>query len=141
MRLRRTTLITLGCSAILAGLALSKLGFSYWWLAALAGLLINRKKDWPIILFVLIGFMLGLWRGNIYVAELNYLKALSNRQVIVSVTAKSDAVYGSNSQIEFTAGGAKLDSSQPLAGSFKINGFGAGMVYRGDKIIVRGKLY
>lgn len=75
--------------------------------------------------------------------KLSELKVLTNQKVTVEVTAKSDAVYGKKSQLEFTASGAKLIKPQQLklAGSFKISGFGTPMVYRGDRLRVSGKIF
>lgn len=68
---------------------------------------------------------------------------LAGQRATVQVSAKSNSVYGSGSQMEFTAGDADLLSPyrQSLAGSFKVSGFGVNMVYRGDRLEVTGKLY
>lgn len=144
-RFRRTTLISAGCLAALAGVGLAKpfgREVGLWVLALIPLTFLLRRKNLPALMAILIiGFGLGLWRGGVYAAKSAELKALANHQITLIVTAKSDAVYGNNSQIEFTAGSAKLDSGKPLVGSFKISGFGAPMVYRGDVVKVEGKLY
>ncbi len=144
-RFRRTTLITSGCLAVLAGIGFAKV-FSLpigWWLIFLSPLLITvrHKKAFGLLAVIIVGLIIGLWRGEVYVEKLDELKALAGKPVAISAMAKSDAVYGKNSQIEFTSGSAKLDSGQPLAGTFKISGFGVPMVYRGDKILAKGKIY
>lgn len=87
--------------------------------------------------------LLGLARGSIYMQRLAQLKSLSGHVVIIETTARTDAVYGKNSQLEFTASEVRQlkPQQQKLAGTFKISGFGAPMVYRGDRLQVRGKIF
>ena len=74
--------------------------------------------------------------------KLGQLRQLTGQQVIVQAMATSDSVYSSGNQMEFTANKSVLiPQQQPLAGSFKISGFGVHMVYRGDTVRVAGKLY
>lgn len=147
-RFRRTTLITVGCIAALIGLGASrKISFdpSYWWLVLLPTLLLllKQKSIASLILVILFGLGLGLWRGSAYMNHAWQLQELAGQKVTVQVMAKSNSVYGNNSQMEFTAGSAKLIEpySGDLAGSFRISGFGINMVYRGDRLEVSGKLY
>lgn len=144
-RIRRTTLISVGCLAVLVGIWLAKylsLPLGTWLVVfSLVTYFIRSKKIVTLFIFLIFGFGVGLWRGGIYIEKLNYLKVLANHQVTITATAASDAVYGKNFQIEFTAGKAKLVPGRPLAGSFKISGFGESMVYRGDVVQVKGKLY
>lgn len=145
-RFRRTTLIAVGCFSALAGLGLArKLSFSpaefilvFWPVL----LLLKKKGSLALILTVLLGLSLGLWRGTEYMQKLHDLKLLSGRLVTIDVAATSDAAYGNRYQLEFTASHAVLaDTGRKLAGSFKISGFGENMVYRGDRMEVKGKLY
>ena len=157
-RFRRTTLITVFCLSALAGLGLSrKLGFAPnpSFLLILPLLLLVRRKTFVSVLVVAIaGLGLGLWRGSVYMQNVYQLRDLSGQKVSVQVTATTDAVYSAKSQIEFIANKAQLlqnpDLQVPtlqnynntqLTGSFKISGFGAPMVYRGDVLRVTGKLY
>ena len=75
--------------------------------------------------------------------KLGQLKDLTAQKVTVEVTAKSDAVYSNKSQLEFTAGDALQTEpiKQNLAGTFKVSGFGVPMVYRGDRVVVSGKIF
>ena len=145
-RFRRTTLITAGCLSALAGLGLAR-AVSFLpadWLFIFCPLLILLKRKGPtaLLLVILLGLGVGLWRGTIYAQKLGELRSLSGQQVIIQATATSDSVYSSGNQMEFTAGKAEtIPSQQPLAGSFKISGFGVHMVYRGDVIRASGKLY
>ena len=152
-RFRRTTLITVFCLAALAGLGLSReisLTPSGWYLLAIAPclLLIKRKNVTALILVVVLGAGLGLWRGDIYMQKLGELKSLTGQNVTIEATATRDAVYAGATQLEFTANHARLFQGQALetgggelAGSFKISGFGEPMVYRGDRVRISGKLY
>lgn len=146
-RFGRTTLITVGCCAVLAGLGLAKLvGFSYGqWMILLAPLvlLLKNKSLTSLLLAVLIGLAIGLARGSVYVDKLNQIRSLAKQHITITATASSDAVYAKGSQLEFTATDIRLvgRSNQPLDGKFKISGFGVPMVYRGDRVRASGKLY
>ncbi len=145
-RLRRTTIITAGCLASLAGLGLARvfqLSITDSWLVLLPCLLLLKKKNLTsLIIVVLLGLVIGLGQGSVYMHNLLELAALSGKTITISAVAKTDAVYSSSQQLEFTASGTKLiGSGMPLSGSFKISGFGPTMVYRGDKFEATGKLY
>jgi competence protein ComEC len=144
--MRRTTLITCGCIAVLSGLGLARwLALANpWWLIVLPGLLVIRKNQYlKLVLVIIAGLCLGLWRGSFYMQKSIDLEALSGRKVTIAAAAKTDAIYGKRSQIEFIANNAQLlrPDRKPLAGSFKISGFGVPMVYRGDTVEVTGKLF
>jgi competence protein ComEC len=139
-------LITLFCLAILAGLGLARkfqLQPHLWWLISSPALLLLKHKNLTAAaLIVLLGTGLGLWRGGAYMQRLDELKSLTGQKVTIEATATSDAVYAQASQLEFTASHAQLQPSRrPLAGSFKVSGFGEAMIYRGDKVQINGKLY
>jgi competence protein ComEC len=144
--MRRTTLITIGCLSVLAGLGLARwLSLdSLWWLLALPAFLLIRNNVWlKLILVIMVGLGLGLYRGSIYMEKLAQLGSLTGQKVTVVANVKTDSVYGKRSQIEFIADSVK--EVQPkriaLAGNFKVSGFGVPMVYRGDKVEVTGKLF
>jgi ComEC/Rec2-related protein len=146
MRFRRTTLIAVGCFAVLAGLGLSRKVLvepQAWWLGFVPlAILFRRKNITALILVITLGLVFGLWRGGESMRQLNSLKELTGHKVTIQAVATSDSIYSKNSQIEFTANNIKLASSdKSVVGSFKISGFGLPMVYRGDTIQVSGKLY
>jgi competence protein ComEC len=145
-KFRRTTFITAFCLSVLAGIALARktsLVPNFWlWILLPLLLLLRRKNLAYLIIVVLAGTAIGLFRGAVYMQNVHRLNQLSGHKVTIEATATADAVYSTRSQIEFTANNAKLKpSGKPLAGSFKISGFGVPMVYRGDKVIVSGKLF
>lgn len=144
---RRTTLIAVGCLAALAGIGLAR-RFSFqpqiWWLAFSPFLLILRKRKLAsLYLAVILGLGLGLWRGSVYMQQLNVLHSYSGQTVMVQGTVQSDSIYGKSSQMEFVLGNARLmePDNRQLAGKFRVSGFGIHMAYRGDKVQVSGKLY
>ena len=116
--------------------------FWLWILIPLLALLGNKNVAYLLIV-VSLGAGIGLWRGSVYMAHVNDLRDLTSRKVTIEATATTDAVYSARSQIEFTANRVQLlePGNQPLAGSFKISGFGVPMVYRGDRVQVSGKLF
>lgn len=159
MSFRRTTLIAVGCASALVGIGLARI-VSFdppnWplILAAFCLLLLKPKNITGLLLVIFLGLSLGLWRGEIYMQKLSVLKDLTGSQVTIEATATSDSVYTERSQIEFTANhthllqgqslqqGLSLQTKrQPLAGNFKISGFGVPMVYRGDRVQISGKLF
>lgn len=146
-RLRRTTLITIFCLAILAGLGLAR-KFSFdlqiWPILLFVSclLLLKPKTTIGLLLIMFLGLSLGLWRGNVYMQRLSELKSLTGQEVTIEATATSDSIYSQAAQLEFTANHAQLQpSGKPLAGSYRVSGFGEPMVYRGDKVQISGKLY
>jgi competence protein ComEC len=144
---RRTTLIAALCLSVLAGLGLArKVNFApnIWFLLLSPLLLLLRRKNLLSLLIVAaLGLGIGLWRGSLYMSHVYQLRALSGQKVTIQATATADAIYSTKSQIEFTANRAELlyPETKPLAGSFKISGFGEPIVYRGDRVEVSGKLF
>ncbi len=145
-RFRRTTLITIFCLAILAGLGLArKLSFDLpiWPILLFASclLLLKPKITISLLLIMFLGLSLGLWRGSVYMQKLDQIKSLSGQSVTIEATATSDAVYSQAAQMEFTVNHVQLLQAKELAGNFRISGFGEPMVYRGDRVQISGKLY
>jgi competence protein ComEC len=135
------------CLAILGGLGLARkfsLEPQLWWLVlAPALILLKRKNITSLLLIVILGLGIGLWRGGIYMQKLNDLKQFTGQKVTIQGVALTDSIYGKKSQMEFTVGSVHLVEPQnkSLTGKFKISGFGTPMVYRGEKIQATGKLY
>jgi competence protein ComEC len=146
-RIRRTSLIAVGCVAVLAGLGLSrKVGYDlvFWLLVfTVAAFVFKRRRFRRPLLIAIVCLALGLWRGNVYMQHLHHLQVLSGHQTTIQAEVLSDAIYTQNSQLEFTAGNVKVlePEAQNLKGQFKISGFGENMVYRGDKLEATGKIY
>jgi competence protein ComEC len=146
-KFRRTTLITAFCLSVLVGLGLARKtslvpNFWLWILLPLLALLRNKNLAYLLIVIAL-GGGIGLWRGSVYMSHVSDLKTLTGQKVTIRAKATADAVYSTRSQIEFTANQVELlsPSNKPLAGSFKISGFGVPMIYRGDTVQVSGKMF
>ncbi len=145
-RYRRTTLICVGCLALLVGIGLAKTVSFYpspWFLFGLAATFLVKKRNLTTLSLVIIGgLLIGLWRGSIYEQKLADLHSITGQQIFIEATATSDAAYGNNQQLNFTANKVHLlPSGKSLSGNFLISGFGLNMVYRGDTVRVSGKLY
>lgn len=146
-RFRRTTLITVFCLAALAGIGLSRkinIEFGVIWLAALPVILLIRSKSpLALVAIIILGLGLGLWRGNTYMKNIHEFNSLASSKVVIEARATSDAIYSKRAQIEFTANNIRLlePYTKPIAGSFKISGFGERMIYRGDTVKVSGKFF
>ena len=148
LKFKRTTLITLGLAAFLAGLGLARTKLyadgGWMWLTLLLVLVTARKKNaHAAVCIMLFGLAFGWWRGSGYVHQLAWYGRLANRPVIVQGIADSDGIYGSNTQLVFDLN--HLQVQDPVAiglvGKLNIKGFGVPMVYKGDKVEVEGKLY
>lgn len=145
-RYRRTTLICVGCLGILTGIGLARtISFEpgTWIIAAAPLLLLLKAKNMTAMaVTVILGLGVGLWQGSIYMQKLSALRSLDGKTAVIEATATTDATYGSNQQLDFTAKNVRLLSDgRPLAGVFRISGFGLNMVYRGDRVRISGKLH
>jgi len=89
------------------------------------------------------GLVLGVWRGDGYLHQLQPYQTLGMQKVEFTATANIDAVYGKTSQLSFVVRGVHFTYPQEESapGTIKVNGFGTTMVYRGDRLQVSGKLY
>lgn len=146
-RFRRTTLITIFCLAVLVGLGVARnvnLTLNSWELFIIFPCLtlLRRKNYTSLIVVIILGVGIGLWRGSLYMQKLDDLKSLSGQNITFEITATSDAVYSQATQLDFTANNALLvPEKKHIVGNFRISGFGEAMIYRGDRLQVSGKLY
>lgn len=132
----------------IAGLALARV----WqpdisvaiWLVGLWLLVLWRKKNWlTLCLVIVFGLLIGLWRGGAVARTLERYDALYGHITALEVVALEDAVYGSNAQLTFDAGNIYATDPVEAAvpGRIKLSGFGEYMIYKGDRVVVQGKLY
>jgi len=147
-RLPRTTILMWGCGAFMLGLVAARRfsevsGCAALLLAVVAVATYRRRTLVAVGLIVLAGLALGMWRGTVYLQALQPYRGLALRQVAFTATADIDAVYGTNSQLAFTVRNVHFVSPYHTAvpGKVKVSGFGETMVYRGDRLMVTGKLY
>ncbi len=145
---RRTTVITIGLLAFLAGLGLSKVfpaleGAWVWICLFFLIVSIKRLRIISLIAVVLFGLCLGWWRGSQFVAKLTPYMLIDKQKVVLQVKADTDGVYSEKSQLGFE--GTEVHIIEPfdtrLPGKVKIEGFGEQAVYRGDIIQAEGKFF
>jgi ComEC/Rec2-related protein len=160
-RVNRTTLLMLGCAAFLIGLVLARrlpvefiLGHRVveprmiiGWLASSAVLIAAfRLRKGTLVtaaVMVVAGLLLGMWRGSVYLHQLQPYQLLAHKKVTFTATANIDAVYGKNSQLAFVVRDVRFTAPQAghVPGTLKVSGFGVPMIYRGDQLQVSGSLY
>jgi competence protein ComEC len=146
-KFHRTTLITVFCLSVLIGVGLSrKVTFTpQLWLVALSPLLLllKSKRFTAVFLVLILGTGIGIWRGSIYMQKYQTLHGLALHKVTITATATADSIYGKRSQIQFKGTNIQLiDPYQAaLAGTFKLSGFGEHIVYKGDRVLVTGKIF
>lgn len=135
-----------GCIAFLVGVGLAHtnvlIGFSWALLAGLLALVFARRRSTiSLILIILFGLSLGWWRGSIYMNKLAEYQSLFGQKITITARADEDATYSKNKQLEFTAGQATPQNGRVLTGKITLSGFGAPMIYKGDRIVAKGKLF
>jgi competence protein ComEC len=143
---RRTTVVSAGLLSFLLGLIAARyVGLaSGWWLGVLLLVpLLYRRNILSVLSIMLIGGLLGLWRGSVFMQKLLPYQQLTRQAVTITAIASSDAVYADKGQLEFDVGSIVM--TQPyrtnLPGTIEVRGYGETMVYRGDKVMVQAKLY
>ncbi len=148
LRFRRTTIIAFGLTGFLAGLGFARLKILLPAGVVLLVMLvcvvtIRRKGFLAILTVVLLGFVFGWWRGQVYMRRLLPITQLDGRHVVATVRADSDATYDDRQQLSFNA--SQLHVAEPkdikLPGSLLIAGFGEPAIYKGDMVRIEGKLY
>jgi hypothetical protein len=137
-----------GCAAFLLGLVVARrLELMLWWymvpVAVLAIWRYTSRTMLAAFLMVVMGLLLGMWRGSVYLHELQPYHNLALQKVTFTGTANIDAVYGKNAQLTFIVRDVQITypHKQKVPGTIKVAGFGETMVYRGDQVQVSGKLY
>ena len=146
-RFKRTTITIVGLAAFLLGLGAARIWPSLtlmWVLIAGATLLIvARKKDATTLISVLVfGFLLGWWRGGVFIAQLEPYRQLSGKQVFFVARVQSDATYDNQGQLAFDVGDIYFLGPQITAapGRISVKGHGEAAIYRGDVIEISGRL-
>lgn len=147
IRFRQTTLLFFLCVGILAGLGLSRL-FEYSGLVFLllscgtAVMLFRTRNVVTLLVIILAGLSVGLFRGSMYMKHVHSYNALYKKPITIRAVADTDAVYGNNTQLSFDVTHIELVATKPkkLVGKIKVEGFGAPMVFKGDVLELNGKL-
>lgn len=104
---------------------------------------IRRQTMLSAVCIVCLCFGVGWWRGSAMRYSLAPYTELAKTNVILTVRASEDGVYGEHAQLTFTADAVHVVHPHQLAlpGAVSIAGFGVPAVYRGDTVQVTGKLY
>jgi competence protein ComEC len=137
-----------GLAAFLAGLALARLDLyvhGQWLLLAMTLMVVTapRLRLAAMASVLLLGLLLGIWRGSSYLTKLRPYDAFSDQSVVLRVTADTDATYEDRGQLSFDADSVHImDPVEMTApGKIKVAGFGEPAIYRGDVVQVEGKLF
>lgn len=151
--IRRTTFVTLLCIVTLLGLGIARTGaelHSSWVILfaviAIGTFLINKKSANYLLTMIAITclvFCVGWLRGMNTFKELKKYDVFANEQVNIEATALEDAVYSERGQLTFVVGSITLEKPQKtnLIGELDIEGFGTNAVYKGDRLLISGRLY
>lgn len=143
-QIRRTTLLFALCLTFLLGAGLAQLihPLAVWWLLLLPLLFSLRKRSWlTLLLVVLFGLSLGIWRGGQYQGKLARFDSYYDQKVTITAVASQDAAYNKYKQLTFDAKQVIVqDTGERLTGKVSIAGFGLNAVFAGDEIEITGKL-
>ncbi len=146
-KLRRTDVLLVLSVSFLLGLVVARLhvGIALWpvLLLGIAAVLSNRNKSLQLLLVLLFGAMLGIWRGSAYLQAIQPYQDYARQKVTIQAKATLDAVYGKNGQLSFEVSDVQFISPAQVAapGIIKLSGYGELAVYRGDILKLTGKLY
>lgn len=147
-RVRRTILFTVCFASFLLGLGFARTHiivnvFTLLMCFAAASVTIPKRKPAALIGALLLGFVLGWWRGQVFFARLAPLEQLQGNHVVATVQATSDAVYDDRSQLSFDADHIHIidPDDTVLPGIIAVAGFGEPAVYKGDIVQLEGKVF
>ena len=149
-RWKRTTIVLVGCVMFLVGLGLAHKHIAVPGFAVVVMTFVSAAMVWKFrralsafVAVIVFGLLLGIWRGAVYLHQLQPYHRLGFRPVTLIGTANIDAVYGTNTQLSFIVRDVTITKPymQKVPGTVKVQGFGPVMVYRGDRVQVSGKLY
>lgn len=145
-RFRRTTLTLLLCLGILGGVGLARHDFApaVDWCLAVAILLAfswRRHNLLALITALVLGLLLGGWRGSVYSQKLADYGPWYNQKVTISARATEDATYDQHKQLAFGADKIVMPDGQQLTGRIQLSGFGENAIFQNDSVMATGKLY
>jgi competence protein ComEC len=94
-----------------------------------------------VLLSILVGLLIGGWRGSDYMSRLQLYQTYYDQKVTIIGTANADGSYNKKSMLAFDLKQSYVaGSNTPLAGTIGVSGFGENAVFRGDTIQITGKL-
>ncbi len=147
IRLKRSLLIIGPALVFMLGVvAAQRYHLSDWrWLWLPAPFIVIGWRQHGIVLLLgllILGVIFGLLRGTQYMEKRAVYDRLERQSVTLIGTANTDAVYGARYQLTFDMRDASVVSSGlDLVGTLQVSGFGESMIYKGDRVEVRGKLF
>lgn len=146
LKFSRTSLIIAGMICFLAGLALARLKLTVRpfdiALALFATVMTFRKHSmWSLLTLCLLAGSLGIWRGQVYLSKLSRYQSLYGHKLTFIGQADNDGNYSKGSQLSFDMVGAQVGQQPPLTGKISVRGYGENAVYRGDTVMVTGKIF
>ncbi len=146
-RVKRAPLIVAACLALFAGIGLAHsvlLSDGRWTAVGVIPVLVTwrRHSILTVLCCMLLCFGVGWWRGSGMMRSLEPYRTYTRQQVTVQGVATDDGVYGKQSQVTFGIDHIQLVSPRTAAlpGRISAAGFGVNAVYRGDTVVVSGKL-
>ncbi len=145
--LRQTTVIMCTLAMFLAGLVAARRGVRVSGVEVAFALLLlvvasGRMRGCRPALWLLLGMLLGCWRGQVLMSQLQPVNHMIGHRVVVTGTATVDAVYDDKKQFSFQIDHLEFADPQAVQapGKLAIGGFGENAIYRGDVVQVEGNL-
>jgi competence protein ComEC len=145
-KVRRTTLIAVGCVSFLVGLGATQLNWRLQatvWLGVVALALMGCWRKVLIValpVVIVAGGLLGIWRGSVEHSALGVYASLLGTKVTMVGTVASDPSYGAKGQRDFRLQHVQLNGRSP-PGEIRITTYSQLNARRGDIVQVKGKLY
>lgn len=136
-------MIGCGSLAFLAGLGLAGFGWVVTWEAMLTTTMLlwlcrRRRLLLALPAVVIVGLLLGLWRGGGVAAQLEVYDRLVGHKIAVTGTVIQDATYGNKRQIDFMISQVKADGLS-LPGQVRVTTFDSVEPGQGDVVRVVAK--
>lgn len=144
---RQTHVVFWFCIACLVGLICGKYVSVAAILVLLLGfcslLLWRIRSSMTIIIFIVFGLSLGVWRGHNISTELKAYEGLYGQEVVLEGRAINDGAYSEQSQLEFDIQDIRAIEPDRLAvrGTVQVRAFGVASIARGDNVRVSGKVF
>lgn len=145
-RFRRPTLVAVFCAAVLIGTGLARvIAFEAVWIVPvlLVAVATFRRQSLAVLTtLLLLGVCVGGLQGTRYMQRLVAYEPLYDTKVVLIAKAAEDSSYGKKKQVKFDVKHARTADGRPvkLVGKIGVSGFGENVVFRGDTVLVSGKL-
>lgn len=142
-RIHPTWIFTVACVGMVAGIAACRLTGQVtivWLVAGLVALLFSlwQKRAWVILVALLAGMMIGLWRGGLEIGELQeYQPVFGEVKSVKGVVATDPDVK--NEARSFCLSSVGIDGASPN-GRLRVTINSNQPIRREDRLIVKGEL-